>query len=130
MFKNIFVANAFISPFRTQTNQIKSFYTQQHCYLCFPKNHIPWRDSNPGLLVPEVDTMSTAPRRQGAEQMSTLVKFLNCIFKLCIKKPSSRHLFLLTGSADYSILIQEPILRLLNLQLQRQRCSRLERLSK
>jgi hypothetical protein len=27
------VANAFISPFNTQTMQIKSFYTQQHCYV-------------------------------------------------------------------------------------------------
>jgi hypothetical protein len=33
--------------------------------LCFPKNLIPWRDSNPGLLVPEADAMSTAPRHQG-----------------------------------------------------------------
>jgi hypothetical protein len=29
----IFVANAFISPFHTQTMHIKSFYTQQHCYV-------------------------------------------------------------------------------------------------
>jgi hypothetical protein len=29
----IFVANAFISPFNTQTMQIKSFYTQQHCFF-------------------------------------------------------------------------------------------------
>jgi hypothetical protein len=50
--------------FNTQTMHIKSFYTQQHCYV-FLKNLIPWRDSNPGLLVPEADTMSTAPRRQG-----------------------------------------------------------------
>jgi hypothetical protein len=27
------VANAFISPFNTQTMHIKSFYTQQHCYV-------------------------------------------------------------------------------------------------
>jgi hypothetical protein len=33
--------------------------------LCLPKSLIPWRDSNPGLLVPEADAMSTAPRRQG-----------------------------------------------------------------
>jgi hypothetical protein len=30
--KNL-VANAFISPFNTQTMHIKSFYTQQHCYV-------------------------------------------------------------------------------------------------
>jgi hypothetical protein len=39
------VANAFISPFNTQ-------------------NLMPWRDSNPGLPVPEADAMSTAPRLQ------------------------------------------------------------------
>jgi hypothetical protein len=32
----------------------------------FPKNLIPWRDSNPGLLVPEVDAMSTGPRSRRA----------------------------------------------------------------
>jgi hypothetical protein len=63
-FKNIFVANAFISPFNTQTIHIKSFYTQQHCYVS-PKNLIPWRDSNPGLVVPEANAMSTATRHQG-----------------------------------------------------------------
>jgi hypothetical protein len=26
--------------------------------LCFPKNFIPWQDTNPGLLVPEADAMS------------------------------------------------------------------------
>jgi hypothetical protein len=30
--KYFFVANAFISPFNTQTMHIKSCYTQQHCY--------------------------------------------------------------------------------------------------
>jgi hypothetical protein len=50
--------------FNTQTMHIKSFYTQKHCYI-FPKNLIPWRDSNLGLLVPEVDAMSTTPRLQG-----------------------------------------------------------------
>jgi hypothetical protein len=34
-----------------------------HALLCFPKNLIPWWDSNPGLLVPEADAMSTAPRK-------------------------------------------------------------------
>jgi hypothetical protein len=42
-----------------QTMHIKSFYST----AMFPKNHIPWRDLNLGLLVP--DAMSTAPRRQG-----------------------------------------------------------------
>jgi hypothetical protein len=31
--KIFFAANAFISPFNTQTIHIKSFYTQQHCYV-------------------------------------------------------------------------------------------------
>jgi hypothetical protein len=29
------------------------------------KNLKPWWDSNPGLLIPEADAMSTVPRRQG-----------------------------------------------------------------
>jgi hypothetical protein len=33
--------------------------------LFFPKNLKTWRDSNPGLPVPEADAMSTAPSRQG-----------------------------------------------------------------
>jgi hypothetical protein len=61
-FLNIFCTICVISPFKTQTMHIKSFYTQQHCYVSL-KNLIPWRDSNPGLLVPGADVMSTAPRR-------------------------------------------------------------------
>jgi hypothetical protein len=60
-----FVANAFISPFNTQTTHFKSFLTQHHCYVSLNTLPIPWRDSNPGLLAPEADVMSTAPRRQG-----------------------------------------------------------------
>jgi hypothetical protein len=37
--KNIFVANAFISPLNTQTMLIKSFYTQQHCYVSLKTLH-------------------------------------------------------------------------------------------
>jgi hypothetical protein len=44
-----------------------SFFTTVKALLCVPKNLIPWRDSNQGLLVPEADAMSTAPRRQGFE---------------------------------------------------------------
>jgi hypothetical protein len=48
--KYFFVANAFISPFNTQTMPIKSFYYMYTtALLCFPKNLIPSRDSNPGL---------------------------------------------------------------------------------
>jgi hypothetical protein len=36
-----------------------------HNSTAIPKSLLPWRDSNQGLLVPEVDAMSTAPRRQG-----------------------------------------------------------------
>jgi hypothetical protein len=39
----------------------------------FPQNLIPWRDSNPGLLVPEADAMSTAPRRQGVKSGQILI---------------------------------------------------------
>jgi hypothetical protein len=42
---------------------IKSFNSQQHCYICFSKNLIPRRDSNPGLLVSEADAMSTGAAR-------------------------------------------------------------------
>jgi hypothetical protein len=58
--------NAFIYPSNTQTMHIKLLYTT--ALLCFPKNLIPWRDSNSGLLVPEADATSTAPRRQGIAQ--------------------------------------------------------------
>jgi hypothetical protein len=63
-FKKILVANAFISPFNTQTMHIKSFYTQQHCYVSL-KTLYPGGIRTPGLLVPKADAMSTAPRRQG-----------------------------------------------------------------
>jgi hypothetical protein len=58
--------NVFTSPFNTQTIHIKALNTQQHC--CFPKNLIPGVDSNPGLLAPEADAMSTAPRRRGTKK--------------------------------------------------------------
>jgi hypothetical protein len=51
--------------FNTQAMHIKSFYTYTTALLWLPKNLIPWRDSNPGLLVPEANVTSTAPRRQG-----------------------------------------------------------------
>jgi hypothetical protein len=55
------VENDFIFPFNIQTMHIKYviLYTTEQC---FPKNLIPWPDLNPGLLVPELDAMSTAPR--------------------------------------------------------------------
>jgi hypothetical protein len=59
-----FVANAFISHFQ-HTNNAHQVILYTTALLYFPKNLIPWRDSNPGLLVPEADAMSTAPRRQG-----------------------------------------------------------------
>jgi hypothetical protein len=51
------VANAFISIFNSQTMHMKSVYTQQHTTA--------WQDSNLGLLVPEENSMSNAPSRQG-----------------------------------------------------------------
>jgi hypothetical protein len=75
--RNIFVANALISPFNTQTMLIESFYKQQTtALLCFPKNIIPWRDSNPGLFIPEVDAMSTALRRQGFSPIFSGEKYI------------------------------------------------------
>jgi hypothetical protein len=50
-FLNIFVANAFISPFNTQAMHIKSSYTQQHCYVSLKTLHIPWRDSNHDSII-------------------------------------------------------------------------------
>jgi hypothetical protein len=67
------MANVFISSFNTQTMHIKSFYTQKNCYV-FPKNLIPWRDSNPGLLAPEADAMSTLPHGQGMFQLFQILK--------------------------------------------------------
>jgi hypothetical protein len=51
------------------------FYTT--ALLCFPKNLIPWRDSNPGLLVPEADAMSIAPRRQGGHTVFVAL-YISC----------------------------------------------------
>jgi hypothetical protein len=63
---NIFVANAFISPFNTQNN---AFYVILYTTAlpCLPKNLIPPRDSNPGSSVLEADAMTTVPRRQEKE---------------------------------------------------------------
>jgi hypothetical protein len=61
---NVFVANAFISAFKTQTMHIRSFNTQQHCNVSL-KTLYPGGLRNPGLLVPEADAASTAPRPQG-----------------------------------------------------------------
>jgi hypothetical protein len=57
--KYILLANDFFSPLNTQSMHIVIFYTT--ALLCFLKYIIPWRDSNPGLLVPEADAMSTMP---------------------------------------------------------------------
>jgi hypothetical protein len=38
-------------------------------YIHIPKNLIPQRGSNPGLLVREADALSTATRRQGSYNM-------------------------------------------------------------
>jgi hypothetical protein len=50
-------------------------------FLCFPKNLIPYRDSNQGLLVPEADAVSTAPCRQGAASICLFIfRHLRAIF--------------------------------------------------
>jgi hypothetical protein len=46
----------------------------------FPKNFIPWRDSNPGL---NVDAVSTGPRRQGKESFDFAL-FLFSFFLIII----------------------------------------------
>jgi hypothetical protein len=58
--------------FNTQTMHVILYTTSLRC---FPKNLIPWRDSNPGLLVPEADAMSTAPRRRAR----AAINIYNCI---------------------------------------------------
>jgi hypothetical protein len=63
IFLYIFVASAFIYPFQ-YTNNAYQVILYTTALLCFPKNLKPWQDSNPVLLVPEADAMSTAPRRQ------------------------------------------------------------------
>jgi hypothetical protein len=72
--------NAFISPFNTQTMHIKLFYTQKHAYVYLKT----WRDSNPGLLVPAADAMSTALRRQGMVIPSVYLKKNNNLFSFFI----------------------------------------------
>jgi hypothetical protein len=37
-----------------------------------PKNFTPWRDSNPGSSVLEVDTITTMPRRQGQARVTII----------------------------------------------------------
>jgi hypothetical protein len=72
----IFVVIAFISPFNTQKCILhKSFYTQRPCCGCL-KTLYPCGISNPGLLVPETDVMSTAPRLKGTSG-TTLFTFKN-----------------------------------------------------
>jgi hypothetical protein len=58
------VPNAFISHFQHTNNAFKVISCTT-ALLGFLKKLIPWRDTNPGLLVPETEAMSTAPRRQG-----------------------------------------------------------------
>jgi hypothetical protein len=40
-------------------------FWQQHYNVSRPKHLTPWRDSNPGSYVLEVDAMTTLPRHQG-----------------------------------------------------------------
>jgi hypothetical protein len=47
----------------------------QNSIAVFPKNPLPCRYLNPGLLVPEADAMSTAPRRQGKSTFLLLPSF-------------------------------------------------------
>jgi hypothetical protein len=50
------------SPLQDTNNEYQVIlYTT--ALLCFPKNLLHWRDSNPGPVDPEAEAMSTAPRR-------------------------------------------------------------------
>jgi hypothetical protein len=75
-FFHFFVAIAFISPFNTQTMPIKSFYTQQHCYVSlktfspggfrtrvfsFPKPNTFVVKINPALFTAEKSTPNFGP---------------------------------------------------------------------
>jgi hypothetical protein len=55
--------------------------------LCFPENLIPWWDSNPGLLVPEADMMSNAPRHQGHGFSFMYVYASDIILKITVGDP-------------------------------------------
>jgi hypothetical protein len=68
--KKTFLCPLPYSSLSTHKKCILSYYTQYVSLLCFPKNIIPLRDSNPELLVPEADGMSTALRRQFKSEVS------------------------------------------------------------
>jgi hypothetical protein len=73
--------------FNAQTMHIKSLDTQEHCKVCFPKKLVSSRDSNPDLLVPEADAMSTEPRRQGM-RVTNVVQTKMVLFPLCQNTPA------------------------------------------
>jgi hypothetical protein len=75
----IFCGQCLYFSFRTNNAYEGILYTT--ALLCFPKNLIPWRVSNPGLLVPEADSMSTAPRRQGVGQKDLRTNFFSTKFE-------------------------------------------------
>jgi hypothetical protein len=64
--KYIFAANAFSSPFQHKNNYTAMFFQKT--------SHIPWWDSNPGLLVPEADAMSTAPEQVSVTSCAVLLR--------------------------------------------------------
>jgi hypothetical protein len=46
---------AYISVFQHTNNVYQVIYAYTTAQLCFPENLIPWRDSNPGIRVVEID---------------------------------------------------------------------------
>jgi hypothetical protein len=86
------VANAFISPFNTQTMHVKSFYTEQNC--CFPKTLYPG-GIRTRVFVPEGDAMSTTLRPQGTLGSFFLITEVDRIFWKTFFH-GKNHVFILT----------------------------------
>jgi hypothetical protein len=59
----------------------------------FTKNLMPWRDSNPGLLVPEAGAMSTAPRRRGLVLLILIFTLRKIFSKKLFQKMVSKNGF-------------------------------------
>jgi hypothetical protein len=70
----IFLANAFISLFDTQTMHIGSICTQQHCYDLYPYKPYTLAGFESGSSVPEANAMSTAPRYDILQNAARAVK--------------------------------------------------------
>jgi hypothetical protein len=72
-FKKMFFGQCIYLSFQHTNNAYYVSHCTRNSTAMFHKNLIPRRDSNPGLLVPDTNAMSTAPHCQG--------KFQICSFK-------------------------------------------------